>query len=146
MLVTRSQQRCVEFSSRTEDVKFWNLGYTGTYSHSGSLPSCAFISRIALPVCILSSCANSGTRTSKERARRDNTPARWYAELRDQIPESKTDCASSTVCCTSAEVGAATLSELNVGHCYCKEFEWIARSPTQRFSCGRISHGEPARL
>jgi hypothetical protein len=85
-----------------------------THSHSGRRASCAPISRIARPVCSVSSSARAGTRSSRARARRVRTLDRWWAEARDHTPDSKAPWASITVRLTSSELAASTLARVVV--------------------------------
>lgn len=82
---------------------------TVTHSHSGRRPSCTRISRIARPVCSVSSSAIAGTRSSNARARRARTFERWMAGARDHTPDSKAAWASTTARSTSSELAASTL-------------------------------------
>jgi hypothetical protein len=80
-----------------------------THSHSGRRPSWARISRIARPVCSVSSSARAGTRSSNACARRVRTFDRWTAGARDHAPDSNAAWASATACWTSSELAVSTL-------------------------------------
>ena len=85
--------------------------------------TCAFISRIARPVCNVSIFARSGMRSSRSRARFDSTAARCIAGVFDQTPALKTSCALNTAFSTSSWLAHTTL-----GH----------QHNLQKWSCVRI--------
>jgi len=80
-----------------------------THSHSGRRPSWARISRIARPICSVSSSARAGTRSSNACARRVRTFDRWTAGARDHAPDSNAAWASATARWTSSELAVSTL-------------------------------------
>jgi hypothetical protein len=119
---------------------------SSTHSHSGRRPSWAVISRIARPVCNVSSSARAGTRSSKARARRVRTLDRWMAGARDHMPDWKTACASTIVRSMSSELAASTLPR------GCREHSYHGYSISKNFDlradvqAGRgICHGKPER-
>lgn len=79
------------------------------YSHSGIRPSCAFISRIVLPVWLVSNLAKSGIRSARSRARFERTLERCMAGAFDHTPDSKTDWALWIVLLTASGDAHSTL-------------------------------------
>ena len=112
-------------SARRRDVTAQS--WLRTHSHSGSRASWARISRIARPVCSVSSSASAGTHSSSARARRVRTLDRWRTGARDHTPDSKAAWASIIVRLMSSGFAASTLSA-GVSQCrgrqhapYCRE-------------------------
>ena len=104
----KEKHRRAARSARGRDVTA--QGGLRTHSHSGSRASWARISRIARPVCSVSSSASAGTRSSSTRARWVRTLDRWRTGARDHTPDSKATWASAIVRLMSSGFAASTLS------------------------------------
>lgn len=85
----RPQQRGEVVTTRKESQKDDEVD-NEIYSHSGSRPSCVFISLIVLPVCNVSILARSGTLASRIRASFDKTFERCKGGALDHMPDWKT--------------------------------------------------------